>query len=222
MLAKIKIGVIAPTYNRPDFARFLSLQMANQTVHPDLLAFHQNGTTERYEWAVADVQRTYAYAWLHSPMKLPQEYWYAIPLDYLIAHECTHFFWTDHDDIYGCRHIETGVMNLDRGYDHVLNTRSSLLLLKRENYRFESNTRFSAHDPGGMSSSMCFNRAFACALLQDLRANACKRTSRLDYADQVVRRVTMPKFCCLLNHGPATTTYVCHADTVSSSHWLLD
>jgi hypothetical protein len=227
----IKIGVIAPTYNRPDFARFLALQMENQVVHPHLLAFHQNGTAESYEWAVADINRHYAYLWTHTPEQIPQEEWYAVPLQLLIEEGCTHFFWCDHDDIYGLHHIATGMQLLEQGYDHVVNQRSGMLLLNKP-FNYDPDQVFQAHDPGGMSSSMCFNLEFAKELLKDLRENATKPnvvgcedftlndTDRLYYADQVVRRITMPKFRCLMNTGIPSTTYVCHQGTVSSSHWL--
>jgi len=227
----IKIGVMSPTYNRPDLARFLAMQMENQIVHPHLVAIHQNGTPESYEWAVADVNRHYSYSWLHTPEQVPQEEWYAKPLEHLLDQDCTHFFWCDHDDIYGLHHISRGMELLGQGYDHVVNQRSGMLLLKAP-FSYTPDQVFAAHDPGGMSSSMCFTRKFAEELLKDLRENARKpkvvavdqwqmnETDRLGYADQVVRRMTMPKFNCLLNPGAPTTTYVCHKGTVSSSHWL--
>lgn len=226
----VKIGVIAPTYNRPDFARLLALQLENQVVHPHLVAFHQNGTPESYEWAVADINRHYTYAWLHTPAQTPQEEWYAKPLEHLLEQGCTHFFWCDHDDIYSLHHISHGMEAL-KDQDHVVNQRSGILLLNKP-YSYNPDQQFASHDPGGMSSSMCFTRAFAEELLKDLRENASKPkvvgvdqwqlndTDRLGYADQVVRRVTMPKFKSLLNPGDPTTTYVCHGETVSSSHWL--
>ena len=226
----MEIGVIAPTYNRPDLARFLALQLENQVMHPHLVAFHQNGTADSYEWAVRDIDRHYDYAWLHTPGEIPQEEWYAKPLEYLIGKGCTHFFWCDHDDIYSRHHIARGMALLEK-HDHVVNQRSGVLLLKAP-YHYSPDQAFAVHDPGGMSSSMCFTLQFAKELLQDLRANARKPrrvdlnkwqlndTDRLYYADQVVSRVTMPKFTCLLNKDAPTTTYVCHLGTESSSDWV--
>jgi hypothetical protein len=230
---QFKIGIITPTYNRPDFARLLALQMQNQRVHPHILCFHQNGTNESYEWAITDINCKFAIKWIHTPEKIPQEEWYATPLEYLINERCTHFFWCDHDDFYGDFHLSNGItLLLQDEYDFQVNERSNKLLLKPKCYEYIYNTRFTAHDPGGMSSSMCFNRKFAIELLKDLRANKCKtrivapneftlnETDKLYYADQVVRRVTMPKFRCLLNQEESTTTYVCHPGSSSSSSWL--
>lgn len=168
-----KIGVIVPTYNRPDFARFLALQMENQVIHPHLIAFHQNGTSESYEWAVSDINCHYAYAWLHTKGKIPEEEWYAIPLAYLIEQGCTHFFWCDHDDIYERHHIARGI-DLLQECDHVVNQRAGMLFIQKP-YTYIAEKIFSAHDPGGMSSSMCFNRRFAKELLSDLRLNKQKK-----------------------------------------------
>ena len=213
-----KIGIISPTYNRPDFIRLLALQLENQNIRPDFVAFYQNGTPDSYEWAIKDIKHHYKYVWLHEKEKINQEEWYATPLEFLIKENCTHFFWCDHDDIYEASHIKKGMEKLN-DYDYSVNKRSNLLLLKNT-YEYFPNQNFTAHDPGGMSSSMCFNRAFAEELVKDLRNNAKLTDGKLCFADQVVKRVTMPKFNCLVNEEDATTTYVCHPKTVSSSHWL--
>ena len=49
-----KIGVIAPTFNRPDFTRLLVLQMANQTLPPHVVCVHQNGTPQSYQWTIVN------------------------------------------------------------------------------------------------------------------------------------------------------------------------
>lgn len=212
-----KIGVLAPTYNRPDLARFMALQMANQTLRPHVLCMHQNGPGESYAWTVRDIRTDIDIRWLHTPRRIAQEEWYAVPLERLIAEDCTHFFWCDHDDIYDATHMARGMAALNAGpFDFCINGRAGLLLLTPL-YHFDPAIRFTHHDPGGMSSSMCFNRAFAVNLLKDLRANH----GALAYADQVLNRVTKPKFRCAVTDAAPSTTYVCHPDTVSSSHWLL-
>jgi len=211
-----KIGVMTPTYNRPDLARFLLLQMANQTRRPDLVCIHQNGTPQSYEWAIADVTREFAVQWIHNAEQMPQHEWYAVPLARLIDEGCSHFFWCDHDDLYDRTHIAAGVATLGEGkFDFSVNRRAGCLLLKTP-YQYFAEMEFKAHDPGGMSSSMCFNRDFAIELLKDLRTP--RPTAH--YSDQVLRRVTMPKFRCHLHDGTATTTYVSHAGTVSSRSWV--
>lgn len=213
-----KIGVIAPTLNRPDFARLLVLQMANQTLPPHVVCVHQNGTPQSYQWTITDIRRPFDVHWIHTPIQIAQEEWYAIPLARLIDQGCTMFFWCDHDDIYTSNHIAAGVELLKTGqFDFSINRRAGLLLLKQP-YEFHSDTNFTPHDPGGMSSSMSFNRAFAIELLSDLRAN----NDALQYADQVLNRVTKPKFRCHVSEAMPTTSYVCHPETVSSRHWLTE
>lgn len=218
----MKIGVLTPTYNRPDFARFLALQMENQELRPNILCIHQNGQSDSYEWSVMDVQRNFDLHWIHTPTRIPQDEWYAIPLEYLINQGVTHYFWCDHDDIYHREHIVNGVDILNGGkgqdYDFSVNEFAGLLLLN-ETYGYEPVTKFNAHAPGGMSSSMCFNRLFAIELLKDIRKNTGE--NRNGYTDQIVGLITKQKFRCYLNPSkPPTTTYVCHSATVSSRNWL--
>lgn len=215
-----KIGVMTPTFNRPDLARFVALQMNNQSVPPHLLCFHQNGTKHSYRWAVDDIAASFELAWLHSPEKLPQDQWYIIPLLHLLEQGCTHFFWCDHDDLYSRRHIETGMGLLAEGYDHVVNAKSNMLLLHAQEYEYNEAIPFSAHAPGGMSSSMSFNRAFAEQLRIDLQQNHDARILR--HSDQVVAGETMPKFKCQLNSAEPTTTYVCHPRALTSHAWIRD
>ncbi len=215
-----KIGVMTPTFNRPDLARFVALQMNNQSMPPDLVCIHQNGTRDSYQWATDDVVTQYELAWIHSPKNLPQDQWYIVPLRYLLEQGCTHFFWCDHDDIYGRDHIETGMELLAQGYDHVVNAKSNMLLLHAKEYEYKEAIHFSAHAPGGMSSSMCFNRAFGEQLLIDLQFNHDADICR--HADQVVAGETMPKFRCQLNHADPTTTYVCHTRALTSKAWIRE
>lgn len=220
----MKIGVMTPTFNRPDLARLLVLQMENQTQSPDLLCVHQNGTSESYAWAVEDIDTRFPVHWMHNPGKLAQDDWYARPLEFLIEQGCSHFFWCDHDDIYRSNHIEStvGILNgaLGTPYDFVVNAYASVLLLKKV-YEYAPLRLFNAHAPGGMSSSMGFTRNFAIELLHDLKANLEQR--RLHYSDQVLALVTMPKFACFKNvDQKPTTTYVAHSATVSSASWVSE
>jgi hypothetical protein len=217
-MLQTKIGVMTPTFNRPDLARFVALQMNNQSVPPALLCIHQNGTKESYQWAIDDVAARFELAWLHSPTPLPQYQWYIVPLLHLLEQGCTHFFWCDHDDIYARDHIETGMGLLAAGYDHVVNAKSNMLLLHAKEYEYKEGIHFSAHAPGGMSSSMCFNRAFAEQLMIDLQQNHDDNTNR--HADQIVAGETMPKFRCQLNSADPTTTYVCHTRALTSNAWI--
>ena len=107
-----RVGVLVPTYNRPDLARSCVLQLSAQSRAPDLICIHQNGHPDSYEWAVRDLRVHPELAWMHSPGKLPQHQWYARPLRFLLEQGCTHFFWADHDDLYLRHHVEAGLADL--------------------------------------------------------------------------------------------------------------
>lgn len=209
----VRVGVLLPTYNRPDLARGAVLQMAAQTRKPDLVCVHQNGHPDCYDWAVRDLTLPFQVAWLHTPGKIPQHQWYSIPLTWLLEHGCSHFFWADHDDLYLANHIEAGVNEL-RQYDFSVARHCGLLFTKGADFRYAHQVEFTSHAPGGMSSTMCFNRAFATQLLLDLVQDADHQ-----YADNVVAHVTMPKFRCLVSDR-RTTVYHSHEGSVTSAGWL--
>ena len=216
MTIKDKIGIMIPTYVRPDFARFAVLQSLAQSLKPDVVCVHQNGSNISYDWCVKDLHQTNIH-WLHSSEKLTQSQWYARPLAFLLQEGCTHFFWMDHDDIYLSNHLENGMKLLRKGFDLAVNSTAGLLKIKPPLFSYAPDKTFSSHGPGGMSSSMCFNLAFAKELILDLENN-----QGTFYADNIVATITMPKFRCLLSRAPSTTIYVCHENTVSSANWLAD
>lgn len=209
-----RVGVLLPTYNRPDLLRGCVLQLAAQSRPPDLVCIHQNGHPDRYDWAVADLQLPATrLAYLHTPQRLRQHDWYAVPLRHLLQSGCTHFFWVDHDDLYLRDHVAAGLAEL-ADWDFSVSRRTGLLYTRPDQWRYESLTEFNAHAPGGMSASMCFNRPFAEQLLQDLAAD-----TRPVYADQVVAEITMPKFRCLLS-ARRTCVYHSHEGSTSSRGWV--
>jgi hypothetical protein len=61
---------------------------------------------------------------------------------------------------------------------------------------------------------MCFNRAFAEQLLQDLVDDR-----EHQYADNVVARVTMPRFRCKVS-TQRTCIYHAHEGSLTASGWL--
>ena len=213
----MKIGVMTPTFNRPDCIRALVLQMQNQSRRPDLLVIHHNGNAQSYQWAIADITTTIEIVWLHTPEVLSQSQWYSVPLAHLIEAGCSHFFWCDHDDFYYSNHIENSVHALNAGnLDHVVNHRCDLVLLKKSQYEFIPNNPVTYNPTGGMASSMCFNRRFAEELLLDLNNNLA-----IGNADGVVASITMPKFTCHATQQ-VSTAYVAHAMTVSTPHWVSE
>lgn len=208
-----KVGVMVPTFNRPDLLRSCVLQLAAQSRPPDLICIHQNGHPDSYMWSIEDLHTPGQLVWMHTPQKIAQHQWYAVPLRYLLEAGCTHFFWTDHDDIYLRHHIQAGLDDL-RDADFSVSTHCGLLYTKASEFRYAPQVEFTSHAPGGMSSSMCFNRAFAGQLLADLLADTLHH-----YTDNVVAHVTMPRFRCRVS-SRRTAIYHAHEGSLTSHPWL--
>jgi hypothetical protein len=209
-----KVGVILPTYNRPDLLRSCFNQLLAQSHKPDLICVHQNGIGDNYSWCVQDIDKPTT-VWMHTPNWLPQTEWYRRPLEHLIREGCTHYFWVDHDDILLSNHIAVCLDELDRGYDFRISSHVGILVTRPDSFHYESNVLFDdVHAPGGMTSSAAFTRDFAISLRDDLQ----RYEPDHDFADQVLAYETMPRFRCLTSHA-RTTIYFSHAASVSSRHW---
>lgn len=204
---------MVPTYNRPDLARACVLQLIAQSRPPDLLCVHQNGNPESYHWSVADIRSPAKIAWVHTPGKIEQHQWYAVPLRHLLEQGCTHVFWADHDDIYLYDHIAQGLADLQEA-DFSVSSRCGILFTRPADFRYQPQVEFTSHAPGGMSSTMCFNRRFGEELLADIG-----RDTGHQYTDNIVAHVTMPKFRCIRSQRH-TCIYHSHEGTVSSKEWL--
>ena len=208
-----KVGVIVPTYNRPDLLRACVLQLSAQSRPPDVICIHQNGHPDSYHWAVADIRSPARLVWLHTPQKIDQHQWYAVPLRHLLEQECTHFFWADHDDLYLWDHVALGLADLQQ-FDFSVSARCGLLFTRAADFRYAQQVEFTSHAPGGMSSTMCFNRRFAQELLADI-----DRDTGHQYTDNIVANVTMPKFRCHRSDRH-TCIYHAHAGSLTSQDWL--
>ena len=123
------------------------------------------------------------------------------------------FLWTDHDDIYHSHHVATCEKEL-ADCDFRVAKYANILYVDRTQYVLRERVRFTSHAPGGMSASMAFNRAFAQALVQDLAQD-----TEHYYSDNVVAKVTMPKFKCHAS-DELSTTYVSHKGSHTSSSWV--
>jgi hypothetical protein len=209
----VKVGVMVPTYNRPDLLRSCVLQLAAQSRPPDIICVHQNGHPDSYDWAIADLRTASKLVWMHTPQVIRQHEWYAVPLRYLLAQGCTHFFWTDHDDLYLRDHVAQGLQDLEE-FDFSVSNRCGLLYTKASDFRYAKEVEFTVHAPGGMSSTMCFNRPFAEQLLADITHD-----TQHHYTDNVVAKVTMPKFRCRLS-SRRTCVYHAHEGSITSHPWL--
>ena len=207
------VGAIVPTFNRPDLLRSCVLQLGTQSRPPDIICIHQNGHPDSYAWAVADLRLPSRIVYLHSPERLRQHDWYAVPLRQLLDAGCTHFFWADHDDLYLHEHVASGLAQL-ADCDFVVSRRVGLLFTRPADWRYGAEVDFTSHAPGGMSASMCFNRAFAQQLLQDLLDDR-----EHQYADNVVAHVTMPRFRCAVS-TQRTCIYHAHEGSLTARGWL--
>lgn len=208
-----KVGVMVPTFNRPDLLRACVLQLAVQSRPPDVICIFQNGNPQSYHWAVEDLRTPAQLIWIHTGKQMRQHDWYAIPLRHLLALGCTHFFWADDDDLYLRDHVASGLEDL-REHDFSVSRRCGLLFTRARDFRYGPDVEFTSHAPGGMSSTMCFNRRFAHELLQDIVADQSDR-----YTDSVLANVTMPKFRCHLS-ARRTSIYHSHDGSTTSQGWL--
>ncbi|WP_367619546.1 MULTISPECIES: glycosyltransferase family 2 protein [Paraburkholderia] len=208
----VKVGALIPTYNRPDAVRHCVLQLLHQSRPPDLICVHQNGSPDNYNWCIEDL--SHPIIWIHTPVTIPQHEWYLQPILRLLEEDCTHYFWTDHDDLYLANHVQESLSDLDRGYDFRISNHCDVLIMKDNGYRYYPSVLFDIHKPGGMSSSMAFNRRFAIALTEDIAMHA-----DIYYTDWIVANHTMPKFRCYCS-SVRSTVYVSHSNSVSSPHWL--
>jgi glycosyltransferase involved in cell wall biosynthesis len=207
-----KVGVMIPTYKRPDLLRQAVLQWIVQTVKPDVLCINQNGSEESYEWVIEDLKPLINIRWLHVPTQIKQHHWYAHPLAHLIMEHCDVILWADHDDIYYRDHVEQKLKALE-GHDVTLSDTCGVLFLKPQDYKYQLPEKFTAHAPGGMSSSVAFTRKFASALLVDLLHD-----EKFYYSDNVLAFTTMPRFDKSVTND-VTTVYVSHKGSHSSGHW---
>jgi glycosyltransferase involved in cell wall biosynthesis len=207
-----KVGVIIPTYKRPDLLRQAVLQWIVQTVKPDVLCINQNGSEESYEWVIEDLKPLINIKWIHVPSTIKQHLWYALPLSQLLVEGCDVFLWADHDDIYYRDHVEKKIAALE-GHDMTLSDTCGVLFLKPHDYKYQLPEKFTAHAPGGMSSSTAFNKNFALALMLDLVTD-----EQYYYSDNVLAYSTMPKHDVHVTQD-VTTVYVSHKGSHSSGHW---
>lgn len=214
----MKVGVIIPTCNRPDFLRKAVLQWIVQTRKPDMLAIHQNGDGESYEWVIEDLKPLIPIKYIHVPAKLPQHFWYYIPLQYLFSQDFDVYLWGDHDDIYYTNHVATVLDDL-KEHDFTISDTCGLLCVGKKGFRrYETLTQgeWRPNALGAISSSMAFNKRFAEMFLRDMLVD---RTWA--FTDNLVSKVTAPKAKVNITRN-MTTTYVAHAGTVSTFNWTED
>jgi hypothetical protein len=207
----MKVGVIIPTYKRPDLLRQAVLQWIVQSVKPDVLCINQNGSDESYEWVIEDLKPLIEIKWLHVPTDLKQHYWYLLPLTTLLCEGCDVFFWGDHDDIYYRDHVEKALEEL-KDADSTVSDTCGILYVKDKQYKYQPPEKFLYHAPGGMTSTSAFNRTVALDLM-----NGLLNDDQYYYSDCVLRD-TMVKYKKKLSSNN-TAVYVSHKGSHTSGHW---
>ena len=215
----MKIGVMTPTYKRPMQLRTLALHLERQTWRPHVWAVYQNSGGTDYRRMLQDISLNVAYEYTEEKGDVHTVY--IRPLEMLLERECDFFFWCDDDDICYKDHIETAVRRLiATNTDYTVNCRTDMIKVVDDKCVVHWDMEFKAHASQGVSSSMAFSRRFAIQLLSDLKANVVTRTQ--SYSDEVVGRITLPKFPHIIYTGSPTTMYVCHPQSYSSAGWLTD
>jgi glycosyltransferase involved in cell wall biosynthesis len=206
-----KIGVIIPTYKRPDLLRQAVLQWIVQSVRPDVLCINQNGSDESYEWVIEDLKPLIKIEYIHIPKEIKQHYWYLIPLTYLITDGCDVFLWADHDDIYYRDHVEKVIKDLANA-DATVSDTCGILYVTDKDYKYDKPNKFPYHACGGMTSTSAFNKKFALDLQKNLIAD-----KEYYYSDCVLRDTMKTHRKNMTSRN--TTVYVSHKGSHSSSKW---
>ena len=128
----MKIAVAVPTRNRPEWLRFFLLQMANQTVKPDIVIVYENGQTQSFRddlFYDIPIKTDFIFS---SQAQVPPDY--AIPaLRRALTHNPDVVFFMDDDNFYFFDHIEKTIAGFENGrYDVSYLSHGSCLAVKGE------------------------------------------------------------------------------------------
>lgn len=199
------------------------LQLAQQTVLPQVIAIHQNNSEHPYSWAAKDVIKRlmaqgvkFEAKFTKGPIHHPD--YHIWPLSKLIDHDCDVYMKLDHDDFFYDFHIERLTSFLKDDYEMVINKTAHYLTLPfMQDFRFQAEVDFGRINPlGGMSDACCFTKKFAEEYLRDLQsANA-------GAADDVVMIKTRKKFKTLQIDIEPTACWVSHWTNDSSALLVAD
>jgi hypothetical protein len=219
-LKKGKVGVMVPLSGRPDFVRLIALQLAAQTRLPDHVLFLQSGGFEDYRWVIDDLNLPFTYDWVYQEEQLALDRRYAICLMKLLDQRCDYFFWCDYDAIYYTDHISKSLEKIhEEKTDLLIDQHCDLLLVDKDKFSYREKVSFAeTHAPGGVNSSMLFNRAFAEQLLKDLLGNSS--AEQFYYPDIILAKKTAPHFQVHINKEKVSTCYISHSGSLSAAAWI--
>ena len=110
----MKIAVTVATCNRPQWLRLFLLQMANQTVKPDVVVVHENGQSQSMVGMFKDIPVTTDFIFTNKKLETPDFYIPAMRRA-LEEHDPDVVFYLNDDNIYFSDHIEKTVAGLRDG-----------------------------------------------------------------------------------------------------------
>lgn len=127
----MKISVAMATRNRPEWVRMFLLQMANQTVRPDIVVIHENGQSGSMKEICKDIPIETDFIFSPETMRTPD---FAIPaLRRAIEHNPDVVFMMNDDNLYFSTHIEKSIEGLENGkYDVAYHSFANLLAIKND------------------------------------------------------------------------------------------
>lgn len=141
----MKIAVAVPTRNRPEWLRFFLLQMANQTVKPDIVIVYENGQTQSFRddlFYDIPIKTDFIFS---SQAQVPPDY--AIPaLRRALTHNPDVVFFMDDDNFYFSDHIEKTIAGFENGkYDVSYLSHGNFLAVKGEVVEYFRNLDWKEH-----------------------------------------------------------------------------
>lgn len=221
-----RIGVYIAAGPNPIFTRMLLLQIARQTLRPNVITIYENGSKNAATmWCGKEIIEELESAGtsvrvMHSPNVASSVQRYYEPLKMLYHAEpgVDVLLKMDTDDFYADQYIEN-MMNLLGDADFVCNTNSNICLVRpfHGDFKYKDNVVMHHSPLGGAPSHVAFNRKFGQKYLGTL-AGAVGRPELSD--DELMADCTKdPNIKSISVQGTADYTYISHGTNLSSWGW---
>lgn len=111
----MKIAVVVSSKNRPHWLRLFLLQMANQTVRPDIVVVYENGQARSMKEIFSDIPIKVDFLFSSNNLASPD---FAIPpLRKTLEHNPDVIFQMSDDNVYFATHIEKVLEGFKGGFD---------------------------------------------------------------------------------------------------------
>jgi hypothetical protein len=218
------IGVYVAAGPNPIFLRMFFLQMARQTVLPDIISIFENGNkTSAMDWVCKDIMEELSTKGIqiihkHDPQVASYLSRYYEPLRMIYHKPVEAILKMDLDDFYEDRYIENTV-NMLGDNDLAINQNCGLVLVRPFHGDFKHrSSAVMVHSPmGAAPTHVSFNRKFAEKYLGFL-AGAIEQ-NREDVADDELMAECMQSCKVSRVDGPVDYMYVSHGNNQSSAGW---